>query len=89
LPGNLAGPVGKPRHPHRADRHGQSGVRSQRGQGGQYRAQPRSLGDLARGALVESTPRRRLQFEAAIRETEHDPLVLELACRASLLHIDP
>ncbi len=47
--------------------------------------------DLASGALVEVAPRprRQLQFEAAIRETERDPLVLELFRRASLLQIDP
>jgi len=47
--------------------------------------------DLARGALVEIAPRprRQLQFEAAIRETERDPLVLELFRRAALLQIDP
>jgi DNA-binding transcriptional LysR family regulator len=47
--------------------------------------------DLARGALVEIAPRprRQLQFEAAIRETERDPLVLELFRRAGLLQIDP
>lgn len=47
--------------------------------------------DLARGALVELLPRptRHLQFEAAIRETERDPLILELFRRASQLQIDP
>ena len=47
--------------------------------------------DLARGALVEVAPRpaRVLQFEAAIRDTERDPLVLELFRRAGLLQIDP
>lgn len=47
--------------------------------------------DLAGGALVEIAPRpqRQLQFEAAIRETERDPLVLELFRRAGLLQIDP
>lgn len=47
--------------------------------------------DLARGALVEIGPRpaRRLEFQAAIRETERDPLVLELFRRASGLQIDP
>ena len=46
---------------------------------------------LAAGTLVEITPRpaRQLQFEAAIRETERDPLVLELFRRAALLQIDP
>ena len=48
-------------------------------------------GLLAAGMLVEITPRpaRQLQFEAAIRETERDPLVLELFRRAALLQIDP
>ena len=47
--------------------------------------------ELATGVLVEIAPRpaRQLQFEAAIRETERDPLVLELFRRASLLQIDP
>ena len=46
--------------------------------------------DLARGTLVEIAPRprRQLQFEAAIRETERDPLVFELFRRAALLKID-
>jgi len=46
---------------------------------------------LAAGTLVEIAPRplRQLQFEAAIRETERDPLVLELFRRAALLQIDP
>jgi DNA-binding transcriptional LysR family regulator len=48
-------------------------------------------GLLAVGTLVEIAPRpaRQLQFEAAIRETERDPLVLELFRRAALLQIDP
>jgi DNA-binding transcriptional LysR family regulator len=47
--------------------------------------------DLARGTLIEIAPRpsRQLHFEAAIRETERDPLVLELFRRAALLQIDP
>jgi len=47
--------------------------------------------DLASGRLVKVAPRppRRLQFEAAIREGERDPLVLELFRRAALLRIDP
>jgi DNA-binding transcriptional LysR family regulator len=48
-------------------------------------------GELASGALVEVAPRptRQVLFEAAIRETESDPLVLELFRRAALLQIDP
>ncbi|KUR78829.1 LysR family transcriptional regulator [Novosphingobium sp. Fuku2-ISO-50] len=47
--------------------------------------------ELAAGTLVEIAPRpqRQLQFEAAIREIERDPLVLELFRRASLLQVDP
>ncbi len=45
---------------------------------------------LASGALVEVLPRpmRKIQFEAAIRSTESDPVVLELFRRAALLRID-
>ena len=48
-------------------------------------------GLLGTGELVEiaARPARQLQFEAAIRETERDPLVLELFRRAALLEIDP
>jgi DNA-binding transcriptional LysR family regulator len=47
--------------------------------------------ELASGALVEVAPRpaRQVQFEAAIRENESDPLVLELFRRAAMLQIDP
>ncbi len=47
--------------------------------------------DLAAGTLVEIAPRpaRALQFEAAIRDSERDPLVLELFRRAGRLQIDP
>lgn len=45
---------------------------------------------LASGELAEVLPRpdRTIQFEAAIRQTESDPLVLELFRRASLLRMD-
>ncbi|MDF8331949.1 LysR family transcriptional regulator [Novosphingobium cyanobacteriorum] len=47
--------------------------------------------ELASGALVEVLPRpkRQVRFEAAIRSTESDPLILELFRRASALRIDP
>jgi DNA-binding transcriptional LysR family regulator len=47
--------------------------------------------DLASGALVEVLPRptRQIRFEAAIRSTEQDPLILELFRRAGALEIDP
>jgi DNA-binding transcriptional LysR family regulator len=61
------------------------------GQGAAVMPETMVRADLATGALVEIAPRpaRRLQFEAAIRETERDPLVLELFRRAALLQIDP
>lgn len=45
---------------------------------------------LESGALAEVLPRpdRTIQFEAAIRQTESDPLVLELFRRASALRVD-
>ena len=47
--------------------------------------------ELASGALVEVLPRpvRQIRFEAAIRSTEQDPLILELFRRAGALQIDP
>jgi DNA-binding transcriptional LysR family regulator len=47
--------------------------------------------DLAAGTLIEIAPRpgRAVQFEAAIRDSERDPLVLELFRRAGRLQIDP
>ena len=46
---------------------------------------------LADGDLVEvrPRPRRAIEFQAAIRAEESDPLVLELFRRAALLRIDP
>ncbi|MFX5705419.1 hypothetical protein ABTE52_20765, partial [Acinetobacter baumannii] len=46
---------------------------------------------LAAGALADVLPRpeRTIRFEAAIRATERDPLILELFRRASTLEIDP
>lgn len=46
---------------------------------------------LADGTLAEILPRpaRTIRFEAAIRQTESDPLVLELFRRASELRMDP
>lgn len=47
--------------------------------------------ELARGELVEvlPRPRRPIRFEAAIRATERDPVILELFRRAGELEIDP
>lgn len=47
--------------------------------------------ELREGTLVEILPRpdRTIEFEAAIRKNERDPVILELFRRASLLQIDP
>jgi len=46
---------------------------------------------LASGVLAEVLPRpaQAIRFEAAIRATERDPLILELFRRAGSLEIDP
>lgn len=47
--------------------------------------------ELSEGSLVEILPRpdRTIEFEAAIRKNEQDPVILELFRRASQLQIDP
>lgn len=52
--------------------------------------EPMVRAQLAAGTLVEVLPRppRKIRFEAAIRSTENDPLVLELFRRAADLRID-
>lgn len=47
--------------------------------------------ELGEGSLVEILPRpnRMIEFEAAIRKNERDPIILELFRRASQLQIDP
>ncbi len=47
--------------------------------------------ELSEGTLVEILPRptRTIEFEAAIRRNERDPVILELFHRASKLQIDP
>ncbi|MFN3469462.1 MAG: LysR family transcriptional regulator [Novosphingobium sp.] len=60
------------------------------GGGAAVMPEPMVRGLLASGVLAEVLPRpvRRLSFEAAIRSTESDPLVLELFRRAGRLRID-
>ncbi|MFN3425015.1 MAG: LysR family transcriptional regulator [Novosphingobium meiothermophilum] len=60
------------------------------GGGAAVMPEPMVRGLLASGVLAEVLPRpaRRLSFEAAIRSTESDPLVLELFRRAARLRID-
>ena len=77
--------------PGRLDPPGEPGLAARRSGGGAaVLPEPMIRPLLADGTLAEILPRpaRTIRFEAAIRQTESDPLVLELFRRAAELRVD-